>query len=155
MAQPRTFETVVAQSSDGRVYLPLTFDPDAVWGPIKPHRLHGAINGMGYRGVVEDIDGQPGMVIGPAWRRGCGLGPGDVAHAVLKPEGPRREDLAPDLAEALAGEPQAGAFFDGLAQFYRRAYLRWIDGTKRRPDLRAARIAELVELLKAGHKARP
>ncbi|HET6752896.1 MAG TPA: YdeI/OmpD-associated family protein [Jiangellaceae bacterium] len=45
--------------------------------------------------------------------------------------------------------------FDSLAQFYTRAYLRWIDATKRRPEARAARIAEMVELLKAGHKERP
>ena len=49
----------------------------------------------------------------------------------------------------------AAAFFDSLAQFYTRAYLRWIDATKRRPDVRAARIAEMVELLKAGRKQRP
>jgi hypothetical protein len=30
---------------------------------------------------------------------------------------------------------------------YRKAYLRWIDTTARRPDLRAARIAEVVDLL--------
>ncbi len=42
-----------------------------------------------------------------------------------------------------------------LAQFYRRAYLRWIDGTKRRPDVRAQRIDELIQLLEAGHKQRP
>ena len=41
-----------------------------------------------------------------------------------------------------------------MARFYRRGYLRWIDGTKRRPDVRAARIAEVVSLLEAGHKER-
>jgi Bacteriocin-protection, YdeI or OmpD-Associated len=41
------------------------------------------------------------------------------------------------------------AFFDTLAQFYRQAYLRWIDATARRPDLRAARIGEVVDLLAA------
>ena len=46
--------------------------------------------------------------------------------------------------------PAAAAFFDALAQFYRRAYLRWIDATARRPDLRAARIAEVADLLAAG-----
>ena len=51
--------------------------------------------------------------------------------------------------------PAAAAFFDTLAQFYRKAYLRWIDGTTRRPDLRAARIAEVVDLLAAGVKQRP
>ena len=56
---------------------------------------------------------------------------------------------------ALAADPAAGAFFDTLAQFYRKAYLRWIDSTTRRPDLRAARIAEVVGLLAAGVKQRP
>ena len=49
----------------------------------------------------------------------------------------------------------AAAFLDSLAQFYRQAYLRWIDATTRRPDLRAARIAEVVDLLAAGIKQRP
>ena len=56
---------------------------------------------------------------------------------------------------ALDAEPEAGRFFNALASFYRKAYLRWIDATKRRPDVRAARIAELIQLLKAGHKQRP
>jgi len=42
-----------------------------------------------------------------------------------------------------------------LAQFYRKAYLRYIDATTRRPDLRAARIAEVVDLLADGIKERP
>jgi hypothetical protein len=36
-----------------------------------------------------------------------------------------------------------------------QAYLRWIDATTRRPDLRAARIAEAVDLLASGIKQRP
>jgi uncharacterized protein YdeI (YjbR/CyaY-like superfamily) len=46
----------------------------------------------------------------------------------------------------------AGEFFDSLAQFYRKAYLTWIDATKRSPETRAARISESIELLKAGVK---
>jgi hypothetical protein len=88
-------------------------------------------------------------------RRGCGIGPGDEVDVVLTPEGPQRTNLAPDVAAALDAAPEAGAFFDSLAQFYRRGYLRWIDATKRSPDKRAARIAEMVELLKSGHKERP
>lgn len=47
------------------------------------------------------------------------------------------------------------AAFDTLAQFYRKAYLRWIDAAARRRDIRAARIAEVVDLLAAGIRARP
>jgi len=58
-------------------------------------------------------------------------------------------------AGRVTASPAAGAFFDTLAQFYRKAYLRWIDATTRRPDVRAARIAEVVSLLEAGVKERP
>jgi uncharacterized protein YdeI (YjbR/CyaY-like superfamily) len=74
---------------------------------------------------------------------------------MLQPEGPQRADLAPDLQAAFDADPQAGAFFDGLAQFYRKAYLRWIDATKRRPDERVRRIAEVVALCHEGIKERP
>lgn len=95
------------------------------------------------------------MALGAAWRRGCRIGPGDQVDVMLTPEGPQRDDLADDIAAALEAEPAAGAFFDSLAQFYRKAYLRWIDATKRRPDARSERIAEMVALLKAGCKERP
>ena len=79
----------------------------------------------------------------------------DEVTVELAPEGPQRDDLADDIAAALAADPAAAAFFDTLAQFYRKAYLRWIDATTRRPDLRAARIAEVAGLLAAGVKERP
>ena len=53
---------------------------------------------------------------------------------------------------AKAAHPVGGTI-DGRR--FRKAYLRWIDATSRRPDLRAARIAEVVELLAAGVKERP
>lgn len=74
---------------------------------------------------------------------------------VLAPEGPQRDDLEPDVRAALDASPAAGAFFDSLAQFYRRAYLRWIDATRGRPEVRADRIAEVVDLLANGVKERP
>ena len=80
---------------------------------------------------------------------------GDDVTVELTQEGPQRGDLADDIAAAFAANPAAGAFFDTLAQFYRKAYLRWIDATTRRPDVRAARIAEVVDLLAAGIKQRP
>ncbi len=147
-----SFDAVVMTDARKRVMVPLPFDPDHVWGHKREHRVHGTINGMGVRAVVEPLGEGFGIFLGPAWRRDCGIGPGDEVVVVLAPEGPQREDLAPDLAAALEAEPEAGEFFDSLAQFYRKAYLRWIDATKGRPDVREQRIAETVELLKAGVK---
>jgi hypothetical protein len=38
---------------------------------------------------------------------------------VITPAGPQQEDLAPDVAAALEANLDAGAFFDGFAQFDR------------------------------------
>jgi hypothetical protein len=154
MEQQR-FDAVVTTDSRKRVLVPVPFDPDRVWGPKNEHRVHGTVNGMAVRASIEPLGAGRGIFLGPAWRRDCGIGPGDEVTVVLAPEGPQRDDLAPDFAAALEAEPEAGAFFDSLAQFYRKAYLRWIDGTKRRPEVRAERIAETVELLKSGVKERP
>jgi len=151
----QSFTAVVTRDPRRRVLVPVPFDPDRVWGAKQAHRVHGTVNGMGVRAVVEPLGDGYGVLLGPSWRRGCGIAPGDHVDVVLAPEGPQRDDLAPDVAAALEADPAAGEFFDSLAQFYRRAYLRWIDATKRRPDLRVERIAEMVELLKAGHKQRP
>jgi hypothetical protein len=150
-----TFTTTVTTGERGRVLVPLPFDPDRQWGERTRHHVAGTVNGMRVRAVVEPLGEGHGIFLGPAWRRDCRIGPGDEVHVVLEPEGPQPDDLAPDVAAALEAEPAAADFFASLAQFYRRGYLRWIDGTKRRPDVRAARIAEMVELLKAGVKERP
>jgi hypothetical protein len=136
------------------MFVPVPFDPDAVWAPKPVHRVRGTLNGMGIRAVITEHNGRRGFVLGPAWLR-CGLEPGTRVTVVLAPEGPQRADLAEDVATALKASPAAGAFFDSLAQFYRRAYLRWIDATKGRPETRAQRIADMISLLEAGMKQRP
>ena len=131
------------------------FDPDEVWGGKAEHPV--AWHGQRPAGARPDHPGGGGWVftLTPMWLRDAGLTAGQEVRAELEPEGPQRADLADDIAAALAANPAAAAFFDTLAQFYRKAYLRWIDATTRRPDLRAARIAEVVDLLAAGVKERP
>jgi len=149
------FRATAREGGRGRVFVPVPFDPDEVWRAKTRHPVSGTVNGLPARGVIEVHGGEWGFLIGPAWRRDRGIEVGDALTLVLSPEGPQREDLAEDVAAALDANPEAGTFFDSLAQFYRRAYLRWVDGTKRRPDLREQRIAEMVRLLAAGVKQRP
>lgn len=153
--QPQRFVATVVTGPRGRVFIPLAFDPDTVWTSKQTHHVHGSVGSCDVRGVIEPLGDGYGIVLGPAWRRDRGIGVGDVVEVVLKPEGPQRDGLAEDLAAALTANPAAGEFFDSLAQFYRRAYLRWIDATSRRPELRAERIAAVVRLLAAGIKERP
>lgn len=152
------YTATVIEVGRGRVVVPVPFDPDLAFGPKARHHVTGAVNGMRVRGVLEAIEGVAGghgFVLGAAWRRDCGIRPGDAVEVSLTPEGPQRNDLPADLAAALADNPAAGEFFDSLAQFYRRGYLRWIEATRRSPQRRAERIAETIRLLAEGHKSRP
>jgi hypothetical protein len=142
-----------AGKARGSLRFALPFDPDEVWGDKPRHHLGGTLDGKHVRIVVDG--GATVATVGAMWARDCGVAAGREVVVVLEPEGPQRDDLAPDFAAALAAEPVAGDFWDGLAQFYRKAYLRWIDATKRSPELRAARIAEVVGWCRAGVKERP
>jgi hypothetical protein len=154
-SEARTFRTVARDGGRGRVLVPVPFDPDQMWGAKPRHHIGGTVNGKGVRGVIEATDHGHGILLGPMWMRDCGVAVGDELEVAVTPEGPQRADLAQDVAAALDADPAAAAFFDGLAQFYRKAYLRWIDGASRRPEVRAERIAELMHLLAAGVKQRP
>jgi hypothetical protein len=149
------FTATVVAAGRGRVLIPVPFDPDTVWGAKPRHHIGGTVNLRRVRGVVERVGDGYGFTLGAAWLRDCGLAAGDAVAVDIAPEGPQRADLADDIAAALDAHPDAAAFFDSLAQFYRRAYLRWIDATKRHPEQRPRRIAEVIDLLAAGHKQRP
>ena len=149
------FGAVVAAGPGGRAVIVVPFDPDESWGAKAVHHVNGTVNGRRVRVTLVPGDGGWAFSYGPARAEEMGIAPGAEVAVELTPEGPQRADLAEDVSAALAANPAAAAFFDTLAQFYRKAYLRWIDATTRRPDLRAARIAEVVDLLAAGVKERP
>jgi hypothetical protein len=153
--KPRRFVVTVTPGPRGKLLLPVPFDPDSVWGAKGRHHVAGTVNGARVRAVLEPAGDGFGFTLGPKSPGARGVTVGSEVTVEIAPEGPQRDDLADDVAAALTADPDAGAFFDSLAQFYRRAYLRWIDATQRRPERRAERIAEMVELLKAGNKARP
>ncbi len=144
------FTATIAKSGT-RTFIVVPFDPNQVWGVKQRHHITGTVNGCGVRGSLG-ADGQHYFLpLGAAWRRGNGLDAGAKVDVVLYPEGPQSESLSPDVAHALATAPEAQAFFEALATFYRNTYIKWIESA-RRPETRAARINEMVELLKAGKK---
>jgi hypothetical protein len=149
------FAATATRIARDRVIVPVPFEPDEIWGAKPRHHVAGSVNGMRVRAVIEAFEGRLGFVLGAAWRRDCGIEPGDQVQVQIAPEGPQRADLSADFAAALDANPVAGQFFDSLAQFYRKGYLRWIDATQRSPQLRAERISVVVQLLADGQKVRP
>ena len=149
------FAAQVAAGPKGRALLAIPFDPNEAWGAKAEHRVGGLINGNRVRGSITREQDEWVFILTPMWLRDAGVAVGDDVTAELDPEGPQRDDLPDDIAAALEADPAAAAFWDTLAQFYRKAYLRWINGTTRRPELRAGRIEEVVALLASGVKERP
>ena len=151
----KRFSARIAADPRGHAVIGVPFDPDEAWGAKAVHHVNGTVNGCRVRVTIAPGDSGWAFTLNPTRMRGMGLAVGSDVIVELAPEGPQRGDLADDISAALEANPAAAAFFDTLAQFYRKAYLRWIDATTRRPGVRAARIAEVVDLLAAGIKQRP
>jgi hypothetical protein len=144
------FQTVLMKSGS-RIFLPIPFSPNDVWGVKQRHYIRGTVNSHTVRGSLGSDGKQYFLPLGAAWRRDCGLDSGDPVDVSLSPEGPQSENLPTDIASVLDAEPQAKTFFESLATFYRNTYIKWIESAKR-PETRAARIQEMIELLNAGKK---
>jgi uncharacterized protein YdeI (YjbR/CyaY-like superfamily) len=67
---------------------------------------------------------------------------------------PSTATVPDDLTAALAGNPPAREFFEGLNSQNRYAILHRIQGAKK-PETRARRIAKFVEMLGRGEKLHP
>jgi len=144
----QSFKAEIERNGSG-AKIELPFDPNVVWGAKERHHVNGTIGGGAYRGELIR-DGSKWMVkLGPAWVRD-NLSPGEVVEVALAPEGP---NLGADLIASLDANPKAKTFFESLPTFYRNNFVRWIEQAKR-PETRAARIAETVRLCEIGQRER-
>ena len=146
MYRPQVFQGTVAAVGD-RAMISVPFDPDKVWGPRGRHVVTGSIGGCPWRGALERL-GEGFAVPMDTVRAEDPLDIGATVEVVLAAEDPQLDNVAPDVAAALAADPEAHAFFAGLAGYYRRNFIRAIEGAKR-PQTRAARIADMMALLRS------
>lgn len=149
----KTFTATLQPRRGGGVAVQLPFDPAEVWGDKDRYDVTGSIGGFKVRGKLSTIEGQYYLELGPAWCRDPSVAQGARVSVSLSPEGPQVDSMAPDLAEAFEREPEAKRFFESLATFYRKNFMRWIEQAKR-PETRAKRIADTIATLKAGKRER-
>ena len=69
----------------------------------------------------------------------------------VKARTPRTIEMQEDLSAALAADPAAAQYWDGLAPSHRYEYLEWITEAKR-PETRAKRIGQALEWLAEGKR---
>ena len=144
--------TATIVRSGSKAYIEIPFDPGEAWGEKARHYVQGTVGGYRIRGVLSSA-GTPTLSLGPAWRRDRPLPDDGPVEVVLMPDGPQAEEIADDITAALDASPAARTFFQSVAPFYRKNFLRWIEEAKR-PETRTARINEMVRLLEAGQMSR-
>jgi hypothetical protein len=150
--------TSKATQVGGKVAIVLPFDPNQLWGEKARHHIHGTVDGHTIRAELGSDGERYFLLLGSAWRRDNSLDADREFTVALMPEGPQTaamsaESGSADIGDALQRESAVSAFFDALPTFYRKNFIRWIESAKR-PETRAARIAEMVELLKKGKRER-
>ncbi len=108
------------------------------------------IGGHVYRSTVAAYGDVFMIPLAAEHRDVAGVAAGDEVEVDLELDTePREVTVPPDLAEALAREPDAERFFGGLSYSNRRRFVLSIEDAKT-PETRQRRVARSVELLREG-----
>ena len=109
------------------------------------------INGHSYRSTVVPYNGEPAMLpLSAANRNAAGVRAGEEIEVTLEVDNaPREAEVPPELAEALAADPAAAAFFESLSYSNKRVFTLNVEGTTN-PETKARRVAKAIELMRAG-----
>ena len=112
------------------------------------------INGHTYRSTVAVYGDRSLVGVSAENRAAAGVAGGDEIDVDLELDtAPRTVDVPADFAAALAAEPKARAFFDGLSYSERRWFVLGVEDAKT-PETRQRRIEKLTARLLEGRGAR-
>jgi Bacteriocin-protection, YdeI or OmpD-Associated/Domain of unknown function (DUF1905) len=110
------------------------------------------INGYTYRSTIAAYGDVFMLPLAAENRDGAGVAAGDEVDVDLELDtAPREVEVPADLAAALADEPEARAFFDGLSYSNKRWFALSVESAKA-ADTRQRRVAKAVEMLRAGKR---
>ncbi len=148
------FKTTIETGERGRVFITIPFVPNDKWGKKPRHFVTGTLNGVAFSGSLGSRGGAHFMPVNKELQGKASVEPGDAVTVMIEPQGAgTTSDLPEDLAQALADEPEAREFLEGLSAFYRNTYLKWITEAKK-PETRADRVHQTVKLLQQKKKQR-
>jgi hypothetical protein len=108
------------------------------------------VNGYTYRTTVAPMGGGWWFGVNSEQRAESGLAAGDAVTVTLALDTAPREVAVPvELADALAADPVAKAFFDGLSYSNKRVFTLSVDGTSN-PGTKARRVEKAIALMREG-----
>ncbi|HEY4727097.1 MAG TPA: YdeI/OmpD-associated family protein [Actinomycetes bacterium] len=144
------FETVLT-AEDGGVFFEVPPDVPAALDRARAP-VRGTINGQPFRSTVAVYGGRYYLPVNRALREAAGVAAGDAVVIELEADDqPRTVDPPPDLAGALAADPEARAAFDGLSFTHQREYAQWVAEAKRQAT-RRRRVEQAVQMLRDGRR---
>ncbi|GAA4034852.1 hypothetical protein GCM10022409_19150 [Hymenobacter glaciei] len=154
MQPEHEFEAVLETGDgDGGVFVVIPFSIQEAYGKRGQLPVKATFDGYPYQGSAVPLgDGHHALLILKQIRKAIDKTIGDSVRVTMSHDTEVRKMEAPaDLAEQLATNPKAAAYFDKLAYTHQREFVRWLEGAKR-PETRARRLAETLELLGQGRK---
>jgi hypothetical protein len=96
------------------------------------------------------MGGQNLIGMSKATRAELGVDFGDEVTATISlDESPREVEVPPELAAALANDPEAAAVYEKLAFTHRKEYARWVSEAKTE-ETRQRRATESLQMLRDG-----
>ena len=108
------------------------------------------INGFTYRSTIAVMGGDYMVGVNADNRAGAGVAGGDTVDVDIELDtAPREVAVPPDLAAALAAEPEARRTFDGLSNSNKGWHVYQVEGAKT-DETRQRRIAKSIEALREG-----
>jgi hypothetical protein len=153
MTSAMTFRARVESSGKTATGVEVPSEVVARLGSKRP-KVRVTIHDHTYRSSVASMGGRFMLGISAEHRAGAGVAAGDEVEVALELDTEVREVAAPtDFAEALAAEPAAQRFFDGLPYSERRWFVLGIEGAKA-AETRRRRIDKAVARLRDGRGQR-
>ncbi len=138
------YRTTLMQSGPNNTGVPVPDEVLASFGRGRRVKVRATVNGYTYRTSAAPYAGLILMPFNAEHREATGLRGGEeIEVELVADDEPRAVEVPDDLAAALAGEPEAQAFFDGLSYTNRRAFTLWIESA-RKAETRTARVEKAV-----------
>lgn len=111
------------------------------------------VNGYGFRTSIARMGGRYLLGVSAERRAAAGISAGDVLDVdVVLDTAPRETVVPDDLAAALAGDPEATAFWNTLSPSKKQWHVLQVTGAKT-AETRARRVARSITMLR-DHRAR-
>jgi Bacteriocin-protection, YdeI or OmpD-Associated/Domain of unknown function (DUF1905) len=146
------FRTTVLLGGKTATGIQVPDDVVAQLGPGQRPAVRVTIGPHSYRTTVARMGGMFLVPLSAENRSAAGVAAGDEVDVdIALDDAPRVVEVPADLAAAVAADPSAQGWFDGLSFTHRKEWVRWVDEAKK-AETRQARIEKTVAALRAGKR---